>query len=88
MLNFRINLSTLELSRLSNSCGGEMIQPKIPIPQDKIIKFCQKNYIETMSLFGSVLTEQFKPTSDVDFLVEFQSGHIQLYLILSIWKKN
>lgn len=29
-----------------------------------------------MSLFGSVLTDQFKPTSDVDFLVEFQSGHI------------
>jgi len=36
----------------------------------------QKNHILTMSLFGSVLTDQFNPTSDVDFLVEFQSEHI------------
>lgn len=53
-----------------------MNTPQIPIPQDKIKNFCQKNFISTMSLFGSVLTDQFKPTSDVDFLVEFQPGHI------------
>lgn len=29
-----------------------------------------------MSLFGSVLTDQFSPTSDVDFLVEFQAEHV------------
>lgn len=29
-----------------------------------------------MSLFGSVLTEQFNSKSDVDFLVEFQPEHI------------
>ncbi len=28
-----------------------------------------------MSLFGSVLTEQFNSNSDIDFLVEFQPGH-------------
>lgn len=53
-----------------------MVKPKIPIQRDKIARFCQKNFIVTMSLFGSVLTDQFKPTSDVDFLVEFQPGHI------------
>lgn len=53
-----------------------MFEPKIPISKDKIALFCKKNYISKMSLFGSVLTEQFKPTSDVDFLVEFQSDHI------------
>ena len=53
-----------------------MIKPNIPIPQKKIEHFCQKNFIATMSLFGSVLTEQFKPTSDIDFLVEFQPDHI------------
>lgn len=52
-----------------------MAKPSISIPQDKITQFCQKNYILTMSLFGSVLTDRFTPTSDVDFLVEFQSGH-------------
>lgn len=29
-----------------------------------------------MSLFGSVLTDQFNAKSDVDFLVEFQPEHI------------
>lgn len=50
--------------------------PKIAIPKDKIAKFCRKNYITSMSLFGSVLTDQFNSTSDVDFLVEFQPEHI------------
>jgi len=53
-----------------------MSKPKISISQEKIARFCQKNHILTMSLFGSVLTDQFNPTSDVDFLVEFQSEHI------------
>jgi uncharacterized protein len=53
-----------------------MTRPKIPIPKDKIVKFCQKNYITTLSLFGSVLTDQFNSKSDVDFLVEFQPEHI------------
>jgi predicted nucleotidyltransferase len=53
-----------------------MTKPRIPIPRDKITQFCQKNHIETMSLFGSVLTEQFNTKSDVDFLVEFQPEHI------------
>lgn len=53
-----------------------MAKPKISIPQDKIVDFCQKNHILRMSLFGSVLTEQFKTKSDVDFLVVFQPDHI------------
>src|SRR5690349_20424350 len=53
-----------------------MNHPKVPIPKDKIQKFCQKNYIAKMSLFGSVLTDQFHSKSDVDFLVEFQPEHI------------
>ena len=53
-----------------------MIRPKITIPKDKIAKFCQNNHIATMSLFGSVLTDQFNLKSDVDFLVDFQPEHI------------
>jgi uncharacterized protein len=50
--------------------------PKVLIPKDKIAKFCKKNYISTMSLFGSILTDHFNSNSDVDFLVEFQPEHI------------
>lgn len=56
-----------------------MTASKIPIPEERIAKFCQKNYISQMSLFGSVLTDQFTAKSDVDFLVEFQPEHIPTF---------
>jgi len=50
-----------------------MTEPQIPIPQDKVIDFCQRNQIRRLALFGSVLREDFGPDSDVDVLVEFES---------------
>ena len=47
-----------------------------PIPLEDVALFCKKHYIEKMSLFGSVLTPQFGPKSDVDFLVKFNKNHI------------
>lgn len=62
-----------------------MIQPKIDIPKNILSQFCKKHFITKMSLFGSVLTDQFKPTSDVDFLVEFDPDHIpNLFSIVNI----
>lgn len=43
----------------------------IHIPYDEIEKFCQKWQIAELSLFGSVLREDFGPQSDVDVLVTF-----------------
>ena len=37
--------------------------------------FCRKNHVAKLSLFGSVLREDFGPQSDVDVLVEFEEGH-------------
>ena len=42
---------------------------------DKIAEFCRRRYIVRLSLFGSVLRDDFRPESDVDVLVEFASGH-------------
>ena len=50
--------------------------PHIPIPKEKIIQFCQAHHINYLALFGSVLTDQFSETSDVDVLVEFDKAHI------------
>ncbi len=44
------------------------------LPKDKIADFCRRNYIQRLSIFGSALREDFAPNSDVDVLVEFQSG--------------
>ncbi len=40
----------------------------------EIEAFCRHNRIRKLSLFGSILTPQFRPDSDVDFLVEFEAG--------------
>lgn len=52
------------------------LKPRIPIPNEKIKKFCMKNHISKLALFGSVLTPQFRKKSDVDILVEFEKKHI------------
>jgi uncharacterized protein len=54
----------------------ETIEPKIDIPIRKIKEFCQNNHIQALALFGSVLTERFRNTSDVDVLVQFEEQHI------------
>jgi predicted nucleotidyltransferase len=48
----------------------------VAIPKDKIEGFCKKNHIRRLSLFGSVLRDDFRPDSDVDVLVEFDPVHI------------
>lgn len=42
--------------------------------QQAVAAFCQRHHIRKLSLFGSVLTERFRPDSDVDVLVEFEPG--------------
>ena len=46
----------------------------IRIPKEEIEQFCQRHNIRKLSLFGSVLREDFTPESDIDFLVEFEPG--------------
>ncbi|AEB10398.1 nucleotidyltransferase family protein [Desulfobacca acetoxidans] len=46
----------------------------IHIPQAKIEAFCRRWQIKEMSLFGSVLREDFRPESDVDVLITLEPG--------------
>ena len=48
-----------------------MRRVNIAIPEGPIRDFCHKWKIAELSLFGSVLREDFGPTSDVDVLVSF-----------------
>ncbi len=47
-------------------------QTRIRLPLDAIESFCRKWQIREMSLFGSVLRDDFTPESDVDVLVKFE----------------
>lgn len=61
----------------------ETIKPKIDLPMQKIENFCQNNHIQALALFGSVLTERFRKSSDVDVLVQFETQHIPGLIRLS-----
>jgi len=45
-------------------------------------KFCRKNGIKKLSLFGSVLTDDFGLDSDIDMLVEFMPGETVTFISL------
>jgi len=47
----------------------------IDVDQAKLAEFCRRHHIRRLSLFGSVLRDDFGPDSDVDVLVEFAPGH-------------
>ena len=44
----------------------------IAVPSEQIADFCRRNLIRKLSFFGSVLTPDFRPESDVDLLVVFE----------------
>ena len=53
-----------------------MARPKIEIPKDRVAEFCRRHHIRRLALFGSVLRDDFAADSDVDVLVEFESGFV------------
>ena len=47
------------------------MKPRIDIPREEVAAFCRRWQINELSLFGSVLRDDFRPDSDVDVLVRF-----------------
>lgn len=55
----------------------------INLSQSCLADFCQRYHIKKLSLFGSVLREDFNAASDVDVLVEFEPTHTPGFLRLA-----
>ncbi|MCK9460842.1 MAG: nucleotidyltransferase domain-containing protein [Proteobacteria bacterium] len=51
-----------------------MVSSRISLPEEKLVEFCRRHRIRRLSLFGSVLRDDFSEASDVDVLVEFEPG--------------
>lgn len=49
---------------------------KIKIPHAQIEAICRKYHIRKLALFGSALSDNLRADSDLDLLVEFESGHV------------
>lgn len=45
----------------------------IQVTEDKIIEYCQRWRIAELAVFGSILRDDFKRTSDIDVLVSFKA---------------
>jgi predicted nucleotidyltransferase len=44
------------------------------LPKARLTDFCKRNHIRKLSVFGSAVTGQLRPDSDIDLLVEFEEG--------------
>ncbi|HEU0302441.1 MAG TPA: nucleotidyltransferase family protein [Longimicrobium sp.] len=51
------------------------MRPAIIIDDEEIAEFCLRNRIRRLSLFGSVIRDDFRPDSDIDVLVQFEPDH-------------
>jgi len=49
---------------------------KLSVDKNKIADFCRRHHITKLAIFGSALREDFRADSDVDVLVDFESGHV------------
>jgi len=47
--------------------------------KSKIIELCDNHRVKELYLFGSVLTDQFKESSDIDMLVQFNQIELLEY---------
>ena len=60
------------------------MSPHFSIDRDAVSAFCRRHHITRLALFGSVLRDDFGPDSDVDVVVEFQSGHVPGFKFVTI----
>ena len=53
-----------------------------------IASFCKRHHIRRLSVFGSVLRQDFNSESDVDVLVEFEANHIPGLIALTAMERE
>lgn len=53
------------------------------VDHDKLAAYCRRNGIARLAVFGSFLTDAFRPDSDIDLLVEFLPEVKPTYLDLA-----
>jgi len=53
---------------------------QIQVNKEELAAFCRRNNIARLSFFGSVLSDDFTPESDIDVLVVFEEGRTPGFL--------
>lgn len=61
----------------ANTDISELLFDRLGVKLEQVVQLCRALGVKHLALFGSVLTNRFGPKSDVDVLVEFQTGAIK-----------
>ena len=61
---------------MSNLAKKKLEELNLEINFNQIKKFYRNFHISSLKLFGSILTNFFKDTSDIDILIKFEPGFI------------
>ena len=64
-----------KLSIFAETTVMKLIQRNIA----QIVALCEKHKVESLYVFGSVLTDRFNDESDIDFVVVFDKANVEDY---------
>jgi hypothetical protein len=73
-----------EMRQKSPESPDRQIDTRFTIESKQLDSFCHRNHINKLSLYGSVLRDDFSPESDIDILVEFETGHVPGFAIVGL----
>jgi uncharacterized protein len=59
------------------------MHPRLPLDATALARFCERHHIRRLALFGSQVKGTARPDSDIDLLVEFESGRVPGLLALA-----
>jgi predicted nucleotidyltransferase len=55
-------------------------EARLGVDREQVAALCKAVGVKRLQLFGSALTDKFRPDSDVDLLVEFKPGIVESLL--------
>jgi predicted nucleotidyltransferase len=52
------------------------LRPELTIDDEALDAFCRRHHVRRLAVFGSALRDDFDADSDIDVLVDFESGAV------------
>jgi predicted nucleotidyltransferase len=65
-----------------------ILRPGFEVSDEQLAAPCRANHVRRLEVFGSVLRDDFRDESDIDLLVEFESGAEVGFLALGALRRQ
>lgn len=66
-----LHLTQINDFMVTNYSNQAAIYQRLQVNPDQLNRFCQQHLIAELSVFGSILRDDFSPSSDVDLLITY-----------------